>query len=349
MELLKEKKVLNIALVGLGRIAKKHIEAINEIDGLKLVATSDIDHLKRVDGILCYNDFHTMLKNEDVDIVSILTPSGMHYAQAIEIIKYKKHLIIEKPMALRYDEALHILDMAQKYGVRVFTVKQNRFNLPIKKLKEAIDSKKFGKIVLGAVRVRWCRTQKYYDMDDWRGTWRYDGGVLANQAIHHIDLLEWIIGEVESVYAISSTSLVNIEVEDTAVALIEFKNGAKGVIEATTATRPRDIEGSLSVLGENGSVEIGGFAVNKIAHWEFKDENIDKEKFSQNPPNVYGFGHKEFYADVVNSILNDTPALTEGAEGARSIRLMNALYESIASGKKIYLDNFKIDKASIGK
>jgi predicted dehydrogenase len=338
---------MNIALIGCGRISKKHIEAI-EKNNLNLVALCDIDETKNNFDIPFYTDYKQMLEKEDIDIVSILTPSGYHYKNALDIIEYKKHLIIEKPMTLRFDEAEALVQKAKEENVKLFTVKQNRFNLPIKKLKEIIDKGLLGDIFLATTRVRWARGQEYYDLDSWRGSWRLDGGVISNQAIHHLDLLLYLVGEIESVYAKSINAFANIEAEDTVVATIKFKNGALGTFEATTATRPKDIEGSISILGNQGMVEVGGFAANKIIKWEVK-ETINIEQFSQNPENIYGFGHIEFYKDVVESLKNNTKAICEMEEGIKSIKVMNAMYESIETNQEIFLDNFTVKKARIGK
>jgi predicted dehydrogenase len=208
-------------------------------------------------------------------------------------------------------------------------------------LREALEQGRFGKLVLGTVRVRWCRPQDYYDQAPWRGTWAMDGGVLTNQASHHVDMLEWMMGDVESVFARSATALANIEAEDTAVVTLKFRNGALGVIEATTATRPKDLEGSISVLGEGGTVEIAGFAVNKMKTWNFVeakpgDEDV-MEKYSVNPPSVYGFGHQAYYEYVVDCISNNGPHLVDGLVGRKSLELINAIYESIETGKEVYL------------
>jgi len=194
---------------------------------------------------------------------------------------------------------------------------------------------------MGTVRVRWTRPQEYYDMDKWRGTWAMDGGVLSNQASHHIDLLEWMLGEVESVFAKSATALVDIEVEDTAVVILKFTNGALGIIEATTAARPKDLEGSISILGEHGTVEIGGFAVNELKTWNFTadlpgDQEV-KEKYSVNPPDVYGFGHQVYYEHVVDCIDHDRHQLVDGLEGRKSLELISAIYESIETGQEVKL------------
>ena len=337
----------NIALIGCGRISKKHIESI-EKNNFNLVALCDIDETKNNFDIPFYTDYKQMLEKEDIDIVSILTPSGYHYKNALDILKYKKHLIIEKPITLRYDEAETLVQKAKEENIKLFTVKQNRFNLPIKKLKEIIDKGLLGDIFLATTRVRWARGQEYYDLDSWRGSWRLDGGVISNQAIHHLDLLLYLVGEIESVYAKSINAFANIEAEDTVVATIKFKNGALGTFEATTATRPKDIEGSISILGNQGMVEVGGFAANKIIKWEVK-ETINIEQFSQNPENIYGFGHIEFYKDVVESLKNNTKAICEMEEGIKSIKVMNAMYESIETNQEIFLDNFTVKKARIGK
>ena len=219
-------------------------------------------------------------------------------------------------------------------------VQQNRFNPPILKLKEALDKGRFGKLVLGTIRVRWCREQDYYDQKSWRGTWAFDGGVLTNQASHHIDMLIWLMGEVESVIAKTATRLVNIEAEDTGLAILKFKNGALGVIEATTATRPKDLEGTISILGEKGSVEIGGFFMNELKTWNFTDpDEMDRDiwdKYAKVPAEI-AWNHTEFFKDVINSLRDDKKGLIDGLEGRKSVELINAIYESAEIGKEIFL------------
>jgi predicted dehydrogenase len=254
-------------------------------------------------------------------------------------------------MALTLDDADKAIKSCAENGVKLFVVKQNRYNLPVVKLREAIDSGRFGKLVLGTVRVRWCRRQNYYDQDSWRGTWSMDGGVFSNQASHHVDLLRLMMGDVESVYAKSTTRLANIQAEDTGVALLKFRNGALGVLEATTATRPIDIEGSISILGEKGMVEIGGFAVNQMKHWKF-EESLPEDSdilgmYSQNPPDVYGFGHVAFLQSVVDSIANDKKPSVDGAEGRRSLEIIHAMYESIETGSEVSL-GFVPKKSRLG-
>jgi predicted dehydrogenase len=244
-------------------------------------------------------------------------------------------------MALTLDDARAMIVACDHASVRLFVVKQNRCNLPVIKLREALEKERFGKLVMGSVRVRWCRPQSYYDQDAWRGTWALDGGVFANQASHHIDLLMWMLGEPVSVFAKTRTALVDIEAEDTGVAVITFRNGAIGLVEATTATRPKDLEGSLSLLGEKGSVEIGGFAVNQMRTWRFAEtvpEDADvMSKFNENPPSVYGFGHLRYLEGVVEALRGGGPRLVDGIEGMRSLELIVAMYESAMTGREVTL------------
>ena len=340
--------VIRFGLLGCGRIAKRHSDLLGggHIAGAKLVAVCD-ELPERADQIAARFDIPAhyrlddLLSRSDVDAVSVLTPSGMHPSHAIAVAQAGRHVIVEKPMALRLEDADAMIRACDRAGVKLFVVKQNRFNVPVVKAREALEAGRFGRLVLGTVRVRWCRDQSYYDQDKWRGTWAYDGGVLSNQASHHVDMLEWFFGNVVSVHARAITALVNIESEDTAVATLKFANGALGIIEATTAIRPKDLEGSLSILGEKGTVEIAGFAVNKIRHWQFAEElPSDKdviEKYSVNPPNVYGFGHQAYYEHVVKCLNDQSPALVDGLQGRKSLELISALYESIETGKEVML------------
>ncbi|WGS22863.1 MULTISPECIES: Gfo/Idh/MocA family oxidoreductase [unclassified Bradyrhizobium] len=340
--------MIRFGLLGCGRIAKRHSDLLggNHIAGASLVAVCDpirsrADAVAGKFEITAHYAMDEFLARKDIDAVAVLTPSGLHPAHVIACAKAGKHVVVEKPMALRLQDADDMIRACDEAGVKMFIVKQNRFNVPVVKAREALDAGRFGKLILGTVRVRWCRDQAYYDQDDWRGTWAYDGGVLTNQASHHVDMLEWFFGDVVSVHARASTALARIETEDTAVATLKFRNGALGIIEATTATRPTDLEGSFSILGERGTVEISGFAVNQIRHWRFIDElPSDKdvvEKFSVNPPNVYGFGHQAYYRHVVDCLVNQRSALVDGLEGRKSLELISALYESIETGAEVAL------------
>ena len=339
---------LGFALVGCGRIAQKYSEifSLKQIPAARLVAVCDkvkarAEKLAARHSVPAYTDFHRMMseRNADIDIVCLLTESGYHAPHTVELAAYGKHIVVEKPMALTLEGADRMIAACDAAGVKLFVVKQNRYNLPIRKLREALDAGRFGKLVMGTTRVRWCRRQSYYDQDAWRGTWALDGGVFANQASHHIDLLQWFLGQPTSVYASGRTALVKIEAEDTGAAVVNFANGALGVIEATTATRPVDLEGSLSILGENGMVEVGGFAANEIKTWNFEkalpgDDEV-MTKFNQNPPNVYGFGHVAYLEHVIGAILHGKPSLVDGLEGRRSLELVTAIYESMATGEPV--------------
>jgi len=340
---------LNFALVGCGRISGKHIEAIDAIDSAQLVACCDPDDAKRrafadQRGCAHYPTHDEMLNaHPEIDVVSILTPSGLHPEHVIDVARnYRKHIVVEKPMALRLSDADEMIRACDEAGVRLFVVKQNRFNLPVIWLRQALEAGRFGQLTMGTVRVRWRRDQAYYDQADWRGTWALDGGVFSNQASHHIDLLEWMLGEPVSVMAKTGTFLANIEVEDTGVAIIKFRSGAIGVVEATTATRPKDLEGSISILGEHGTVEIGGFAVNQMKTWEFEDSDEEEKNevfanAAENPPNVYGFGHIRYLQDVIQAIESGGRALVDGLEGRKSLELINAIYESAETGREVFL------------
>lgn len=340
-------KVLKFALLGCGRISRKHIDAISNAKGAELVAVCDID-AKRASavasklGIRHFTDLDEMLRAmPEIDVVNILTPTGYHAEHAVKVASYKKHVVVEKPMALKLEDADAMIMACDRAGVRLFVVKQNRYNLPVQRLRRVLEAGRLGKLVMGTVRVRWCRRQDYYDQDAWRGTWELDGGVLANQASHHVDLLMWMLGDVESVYAKTATRLVKVETEDTAAVVVQFTSGALGIIEATTATRPVDLEGSLSVLGEKGTVVIGGFAVNELVTWKFEDPHPEDatiiEESRTVPENVYGFGHQAFIENVISTINGEGAALVDGLEGRKSIEVINAIYESVHTGREVFL------------
>jgi predicted dehydrogenase len=351
--------MINFALIGCGRIAKRHADLLGtgQIRGARLAAVCDIRRERAEEfgtkyRVPAFESIVEMLAMPDIDVVAVLTPSGMHAEHAVLVAHAKRHVVVEKPMALTLTDADKMIRECDAANVRLFVVKQNRFNVPVVKAREALDAGRFGRLVLGTVRVRWCRDQSYYAHDSWRGTWAQDGGVLSNQASHHVDMLSWFMGGVESVHARGTTALVDIEAEDTAVATLKFSNGALGIIEATSAARPKDMEGSLSVLGATGAVEIAGFAVNKIRTWQFTDplpSDADvMERFSVNPPNVYGFGHQAYYEHMVDVLAHGAKALVDGHEGRQSLELIMALYESLASEREVQLP-LRVEHCRLGR
>lgn len=340
-----ERERLRTALAGCGRIGERHARILASAPESELVGLVDVDRGKAEayagrHGGRPYSDVAGMIASESPDLLAVCTPSGLHAEGVIAASRAGvKNIVVEKPMALRLPDADAMIAACDENGTRLFVVKQNRYNLPIKKLREALESGRFGKLVLGAVRVRWCRRQDYYDQASWRGTWAMDGGVFSNQASHHVDMLAYMMGEVASVKAMAATRLVSIEAEDTGVALLRFRSGALGVVEATTAARPADLEGSISILGENGTVEVGGFAMNEMTVWRFAEEKPEDaevlERYRTNPPDVYGFGHHEYYRDVFDAIAKDEPPLVDGREGRKSLEVITAIYESIESGREV--------------
>jgi UDP-N-acetyl-2-amino-2-deoxyglucuronate dehydrogenase len=338
-------EVLRCVLIGCGRISPKHIEVMSNLPGVKLAGVCDIRHDRlakaaAASGAEPFNDYMDMVRAVRPDIVSVLTESGSHAQIACDVVPYTRNIVVEKPMALTLDDADRMIGACDHAGVSIFVVKQNRYNRPVVKLRQALDAGRFGKLALGTVRVRWCRPQSYYDQDPWRGTWKDDGGVFANQASHHVDLLQWMMGPVESVQSYTATRLVDIEVEDVGLAILKFTSGALGVVEATTCARPTDLEGSLSILGERGAVVLGGFAVNRVDTWNFdvpSAEDEDAAEWSQNPPSVYGYGHLEFYKDIIGCIRDKRRAMLDGLEGRKSLELIIAIYQAAATRNEVRL------------
>ncbi len=347
---------MRFALVGCGSVVNKHLVAIECVETAELAAVCDIDpdSAKKVAdeaGVPWYRDAREMAAGEDFDVFTILTPSGDHVTNILDLIDCGRHFVVEKPIALRIDHADSIIEACDQRGLKVFVVQQNRFNLPIRRLKHAITMGQMGKLVMGTARVRWTRRQDYYDAKPWRGTWAKAGGVLTNQASHHIDMLVWLMGPVDSVMAMMSTQLVDIEAEDTAVAILHFANGALGIIEATTATRPKDLEGSISVLSEKASVEIGGFSMNELKTWCFADtlpeDDTVFEEWGANP-DQFAWNHTEYLRDVVASLQSGTRGLVDGLEARKSLELITALYESAETGQAVHL-RFKPHNSRLGQ
>jgi UDP-N-acetyl-2-amino-2-deoxyglucuronate dehydrogenase len=346
---------IKFGIIGCGRIAYRHIEAIQQNKYARLVALCDLN-LERARernagvNVAVYRDYNEMLEKEDIDVVSIMTPSGMHAEHAVDVMdNYKKHVLIEKPMCLRVEDGFKLIEAAKRNNVKLFPVHQNRFNKAIQKVKTTIDKGGFGKISLATIRVRWSRCQAYYNRDPWRGTWALDGGVLSSQAIHHVDLLRWLAGDIMSISAIAKTQFVDVEVEDTACAWIRFQNGALGMIEATTTARPenKDLEASLSILGEHGAAIVEGTAVNRLTTWTLNKINLDD--YSENPPNVYGYGHNYIIDNIVDVLLREAPVLVMPEDVLQTAKFLSAIYKSIESnGKEVYMkDNPVSDRFGV--
>lgn len=336
-------KRLKFGLIGCGRIVKNHIEAlINNQESCELVALCDIDiekaksvkeaFLERVENetIMIYEDYKSMIKNEDIDCVVIATESGYHGEQSIFALSNGKNVLVEKPMALSLEEIDEMIYLAEKNNLKLAVAHQNRFNPAIQKLRKAIEEDRFGRIINGTARILWNRNDEYYNQAPWRGTKDLDGGTLMNQCIHNIDLLQWMMGsEVESLHCERGTFLRNIEMEDFGAILVRFKNKSIGIIEGSACVYPTNLEETLSIFGEKGTVVIGGKAVNVIETWKFEDEkDYDDLDIEDEIENVYGNGHSYLYKDFIEAINEDRKPLIDGNEGRKAVEIILRAYES---------------------
>lgn len=342
---------MKYALIGCGRISPNHITAAvdNQLD---IVAICDIVKSKMVDtkarfqlpeSVNFYTDYKQMIENERPELVAICTESGNHARIALECIEQGCNLIIEKPIALSLTDADEIINKAKNMKVKVCACHQNRFNKSVQKIREAYENNRFGKILHGTAHIRWNRGIEYYEQAPWRGTWEQDGGALMNQCIHNIDLLRWMMGgEIDQVFGITDNLTHEyIEAEDLGLALIKFKNGSYGIVEGTTNIYPRNLEETLYIFGEKGTIKAGGKSVNLIEEWSFSD-NLDnaeeiKTKFNENPPNVYGFGHTPLYADVIDAINFDREPYVTAQDGRNALELVLAIYKSADEGVPVKL------------
>lgn len=338
--------MIKIGLVGCGRISGNHFKAIKEHGNrCKLVAVCDIveERARKAgeeNGCNSYDSLDKMLKEEDLDLVTICTPSGLHPQHGIRIANAGIHVLSEKPVGINISEVDQLIRTCDDEGVNLFVVKQNRLNPTMQALKRAIDKERFGKIFMVQSNVFWQRPQEYYDSAKWRGTWEFDGGAFMNQASHYVDMLYWLVGDVDNVLASTSTMARHIETEDTGAAIIKFRNGAIGTISVTMLTYPKNFEGSITILGEKGTVRVGGIAINKIEKWEFADYNDDDKAIleaSYNPPNVYGFGHSAYYHNVIDVLEGKAEPDTDGRSGRKSLELIHAIYLSSRDGTRISL------------
>ncbi len=333
---------MKYALIGCGRISPNHIMAAKK-NNLDFVAMSDLKKENMRDKELKfelgkevhqYTDYFELLQKEKPELVAIATESGKHAQIALDCMDYGCNLIIEKPIALSMEDADRIIDKADRLNLKVCACHQNRFNKSIKKIREAIEKNRFGKMFYGTAHIRWCRDREYYDRASWRGTWEQDGGALMNQCIHNIDLLRWMLGdEVEEVVGMTDRLHHDyIEAEDLGIALIKFKNGSYGIVEGTTNVYPKNLEETLYLFGEKGTVKAGGQSVNVIEEWHFSDmldspEEV-KRQFHENPPDIYGYGHTPLYADVIDAIKNDRKPYVDAEAGKRALELVLAIYKS---------------------
>lgn len=343
---LSSEKKIKVALVGCGRISHKHFEAIKyhnnyfELTAICDIAPQIANEMSAKYAVPCYLSLDSLLSEVRVDLVVLCTPSGLHPTQAIQCAQAGSHVITEKPMATNWFDGLKMVKACEENGVRLFVVKQNRLNPTIQHLKKAVDEKRFGKIYLVVVNVFWTRTQEYYDQSEWRGTPDLDGGAFMNQACHYIDLLHWCFGPVQSVQGKMATLGRNIDVEDTGVLSLAWKNGAIGSVNVTMLTFPKNLEGSITVIGEKGTVKVGGEALNEIQHWEFDEMNEEDQvilESSYQIRSVYGNGHVPYYKNIIDVLYNGAAPIVDGVEGLASLELLIASYRAAFNQKRVNL------------
>ena len=332
--------MLRFGLIGCGRVAPRHAQSLGEMPDACLVAVADIKESRALRFAREYaadpfTDYRLLLERPDVDVVSICAPSGLHSQMALEAMQAGKHVIVEKPIALSLEDADRMIAAAEASRLKLCVVLQNRYNPPMQDLKRVVSSGRLGRLLMGNATVRWYRPQEYYE-DGWHGTWAMDGGALMNQSIHHIDALQWLMGRPESVFAYTATLAHRLEAEDTGVAVIRFQGGTLGVVEGSTITYPENLEGSIAVFGEHGSLKVGGTALNRKVIWKVRDElEHEKELLTRDqvdPPTVYGGSHQAVIADMVSAVTGDREPHTNGDEAIRSLALVLAMYESARTG-----------------
>ena len=336
-----------IALLGCGRISRNHFEAIRATEGLELVGVSDVDPQRAqaaatAQGVPAFASYDALLNDSGADAVVLCTPSGLHPRHGVLAARAGKHVISEKPMATRIEDADMLVSACDEAGVHLFVVKQNRLNASVQMLKRAVEKGRFGRVYMANTTVRWSRPQDYYDQAKWRGTWEFDGGAFMNQASHYVDMIQWLIGPVESVMARTATLARRIEAEDSGAAILRFRSGAIGVIEVTMLTYPKNLEGSITILGERGTVKIGGTAMNRVEHWEFAeydddDREVEALRAAPDPLSIYGSGHRPYYENVARTLRGEAPPGTDGRDGRKSLELILGIYESAKTGKDVPL------------
>ncbi|MFC4558005.1 Gfo/Idh/MocA family protein [Virgibacillus kekensis] len=336
------------AIVGCGRIAKKHAEAISNASESELFALCDLNE-ERLNELAdlhnvkeLYSSYEEMLKNPEIEVVNICTPNALHADMAVQAAEKGKHVMIEKPMATTIEDANRIIKAAKKNNVKAASVHQNRFNEAVQKTRKAYEEGKFGKMSHGVASIRWNRNESYYGLDDWRGTVKMQDGVLMNQCIHNIDLLIWMMGSVKKVTGITKTRFRDIEMEDVGGAILEFESGAIGIIEGAGTVYPTNLEETLNLFGETGTVCIGGIAVNRIENWRFSQDFQQEEQEiiksqEQDPPSVYGYGHQLIVEDFVDAIENNKQPYVTLEDGKNAVEVVLAIYESSRTGNPVIL------------
>lgn len=337
---------MRFAIVGCGRISQNHFSSVKAHNNdIELVAVCDavperLQQASRHHDVAGFETLTELLAAAEADVVVLATPSGLHARQAIEAAAAGCHVITEKPMATRWEDGRRMVESFDHAGLRLFVVKQNRKNPTLQLLKRAVQKRRFGHIYMASINVFWTRPQEYYDSGGWRGKWEFDGGALMNQASHYVDLLDWIVGPVESVQAYIGTLARNIEVEDTGVVGIKWRSGALGSLSVTMLTYPKNLEGSITILGEKGTVRIGGVAVNEMQHWEFDSHDPDDDlvrESSYSTQSVYGNGHALYYENAIEVLRGRCEPDTDGREGLRSLELLTAMYISARDGRRVSL------------
>lgn len=337
---------IRFGLVGCGRIAAQHIEALRQHAGrAELVAVCDVkpqalQAAVAATGARGFESLKALLEAGGVDIVTLATPSGLHPRQALQAAAAGCHVLTEKPMATKWDEGMAMVRGCRDAGVKLFVVKQNRLNATLQRVHQAIEQQRFGRIHMVAVNVFWTRPQAYYDEAPWRGRWDMDGGAFMNQASHYVDMVDWLVGPVDSVHAYTATQARAIEAEDSGVMSLRLRSGGLASINVTMLTHGQNFEGSLTILGERGTVRVGGVAVNRIEHWAFADsrpEDPEIQAANYAPPSVYGYGHPLYYANVIDTLRGQASAQVDGYEGLRSLEVVIAAYRSARDGVRVGL------------
>jgi UDP-N-acetyl-2-amino-2-deoxyglucuronate dehydrogenase len=340
---------LRVALVGCGRISANHFQALQQHAGnaalAEWVAVCDTDPAalaaaQQRTGAAGFSKLADLLVSSDAELLVLTTPSGLHAQQAIACAQAGRHVLTEKPMATKLDDGLAMVRACREAGVKLFVVKQNRLNPTVQRVKRAIDQGRFGRIFMSTVNVFWTRPQSYYDQAPWRGRWDLDGGAFMNQASHYVDLLDWLVGPVDNVHAYTATLARDIEAEDTGVMSLRLRHGGLASINVTMLTYPKNLEGSITILGEHGSVRIGGTALNQIEHWQFADvrpEDATIDQAGYETASVYGNGHPVLYENVLQTLRGEAHAEVDGYAGLRSLELLIAAYRSARDGHRVGL------------